>query len=153
MTLKIKQYKPIKFGDGPDPDTVEGHRNKMAEAAERRAYNQRMKELEAEDKYRRESLLEKILDSSSRGDGSTERALLHPSPTSSHPTPSSERRRLVWNKPRKRTSRPPPNPIPAKRIATHLPAVKLPPVQRTSMIFVPKMTIRRSQLPKKLPAS
>ena len=63
MPRKIKftkQYKPIKFGDGPDPDTVEGHRNKMAEAAERRAYNQRMKELEAEDKYRRESLLEKI---------------------------------------------------------------------------------------------
>jgi hypothetical protein len=24
MTRKIKQYKPIKFGDGPDPGTVEG---------------------------------------------------------------------------------------------------------------------------------
>jgi hypothetical protein len=29
MARKIKQYKPIKFGDGPDPDTVEGHRNRM----------------------------------------------------------------------------------------------------------------------------
>jgi hypothetical protein len=28
-----KQYKPIKFGDGPDPGTVEGHRKAMAEAA------------------------------------------------------------------------------------------------------------------------
>jgi hypothetical protein len=35
MTRRIKQYKPIKFGDGPDPDSVEGHQNKMAEAAER----------------------------------------------------------------------------------------------------------------------
>jgi hypothetical protein len=31
---KIKQYKPIKFGDRPDPDTIEGHCNRMAEAAE-----------------------------------------------------------------------------------------------------------------------
>jgi len=38
MTRRIKQYKPIKFGDGPDPDSVEGHQNKMAEAAETRAY-------------------------------------------------------------------------------------------------------------------
>jgi hypothetical protein len=53
-------YKPIRFGDGPDPDMVEGHRNKVVEAAETRANNRRMKELEAEDKYRRESLLEKI---------------------------------------------------------------------------------------------
>jgi hypothetical protein len=60
MTRKIKQYKPIKFGDGPDPDTVEGHRNKMIEAAETRAYNRRMKELAAEDKLRRESLLSKV---------------------------------------------------------------------------------------------
>jgi hypothetical protein len=36
VARKIKQYKPIKFGDGPDPDTVEGHRNKMIEAAETR---------------------------------------------------------------------------------------------------------------------
>jgi hypothetical protein len=49
MTRKIKQYKPIKFGDGPDPGTVEGHRNAMDEAAERRRYNRRMRELEAED--------------------------------------------------------------------------------------------------------
>jgi hypothetical protein len=33
-----KQYKPIKFGDRPDPGTVEGHRNAMAESAETRAY-------------------------------------------------------------------------------------------------------------------
>ena len=38
MTRKIKQYKPIKFGDGPDPDTVEGHRNKKIEAAETLAF-------------------------------------------------------------------------------------------------------------------
>jgi hypothetical protein len=43
-----KQYKAIKFGDGPDPGTVEGHRNKMIEAAETRAYDRRMKELPAE---------------------------------------------------------------------------------------------------------
>jgi hypothetical protein len=30
MTRKIKQYNPIKFGDGPDLDTVEGHRKAMA---------------------------------------------------------------------------------------------------------------------------
>lgn len=60
MTRKIKQYKPIKFGDGPDPDTVEGHRNKMTEAAETRAYNRRMKELSADDEARREGLLSRV---------------------------------------------------------------------------------------------
>jgi hypothetical protein len=60
MTRKIKQYKPIKFGDRPDPDTVEGHLAAEAEAAETRRYNRRMKELEAEDKARRESLLSKV---------------------------------------------------------------------------------------------
>ena len=60
MTGKIKQHKPIKFGDGPYPDTVEGHRNRMAEAAETRAYNRRMKELAAEDELRREGLLSKV---------------------------------------------------------------------------------------------
>jgi hypothetical protein len=55
-----KRYKPIKFGDGPDPDTVEGHRNRMAEAAETRRYNRRMKELAAEDELRRERLLSKV---------------------------------------------------------------------------------------------
>ena len=49
MTRKIKQYKPIAFGDRPDSGTVEGHRNAMAEAAETRAYNRRMKELAAQD--------------------------------------------------------------------------------------------------------
>ena len=43
-----RQYKPIRFGDGPSRDTVEGHRNAMAEAAETRRYNRMMKELEAE---------------------------------------------------------------------------------------------------------
>jgi len=47
------KYKPIKFGDGPDPDTVEGHRNRMTEAAETRRYDKRMKELAAEDEARR----------------------------------------------------------------------------------------------------
>jgi hypothetical protein len=60
MTRKIKQYKPVKFGDRPDPGTVEGHRNAMAEAAETRRYNRRMKELAAEGEMRREGLLSKI---------------------------------------------------------------------------------------------
>jgi hypothetical protein len=60
MTRKIKQYKPIKSGDRPDPGTVEGHRNAMAEAAETRAYNRSMKELAAEDATRREGLLSKV---------------------------------------------------------------------------------------------
>ena len=60
MTRKIKQYKPVKFGDGPDPGTVEGHRNRMIEAAETRAYNRRTKELAAEDEARREGVLSKV---------------------------------------------------------------------------------------------
>lgn len=56
MPRKIKQNKPIKFGDGPDPWH---HRNKMIEATDTRRYNLRMKELAAEVEYRRESLLEK----------------------------------------------------------------------------------------------
>jgi hypothetical protein len=58
-----KQYKPIRFGDRPDSDTVEGHRKAMAEAAETRAYNRRMKQLAAEDAVRREGLLPECLDS------------------------------------------------------------------------------------------
>jgi hypothetical protein len=49
MTRRIKQYKPIGFGDRPDSGTVEGHLNVVAEAAETRRYNRRMKELAAED--------------------------------------------------------------------------------------------------------
>jgi hypothetical protein len=59
MPRKIKftkQYKPIKFGDGPDPGTVEGHLNAVAEAAETRKYNRRMKELAAEDAAKRADL-------------------------------------------------------------------------------------------------
>jgi hypothetical protein len=56
MTRKIKLYKPIHFGDGPDPGTVEGHRNRVAEAAGTRAYNRRMKELEAQDAAKRGGL-------------------------------------------------------------------------------------------------
>jgi len=52
MKRKIKQYKPIGFGDRPDPGTVEGHLNAIDEAAETRRYNKRMKELEAEDAER-----------------------------------------------------------------------------------------------------
>ena len=58
-----KQYKPNKFGDEPDPDTVEGNRNAMIEAAETRKYNRRMKELAAEDATRREGLLSKVFGS------------------------------------------------------------------------------------------
>jgi hypothetical protein len=43
MTRKIKQYKPIGFGDGPDPGTDKGHRNAMIEAAVTRKYNRRIK--------------------------------------------------------------------------------------------------------------
>jgi hypothetical protein len=61
MKRKIKQYKPIRFGDGPDPDTVEGHRNAMAEAAETRAYNRRMKELAAQDAAKKRGLVSKVM--------------------------------------------------------------------------------------------
>jgi hypothetical protein len=61
MTRKIKQYKPIGFGDRPDPGTVEGRRNAMAEAAETRAYERRMKELEAQDEARRGNLLSRLI--------------------------------------------------------------------------------------------
>jgi hypothetical protein len=60
LARKIKQYKPIKFGDRPDPDTVEGHLHAEAEAAETRRYNRRMKELAAEDEAKREGLLSKV---------------------------------------------------------------------------------------------
>jgi hypothetical protein len=56
-----KQYKPIGFGDRPDPGTVEGHRNAMDEAAETRRYNRRMKELAAEDVAKRDGWLSRIL--------------------------------------------------------------------------------------------
>jgi hypothetical protein len=55
-----KQYKPIGFGDRPDPDTVEGHLHAEAEAAEIRRYNRRIKELAAEDPARREGWLSKV---------------------------------------------------------------------------------------------
>jgi hypothetical protein len=61
MTRKIKQYKPIHFGDEPDPGTVEGHRNRVVEAAERRAYNRRMKELEAQDAAKHGGLLSRVM--------------------------------------------------------------------------------------------
>ena len=63
MPQKIKftkQYKPIKFGDGPDPDKVEGHRKRMAEAAETRKYNRRMKELASEDAAKRKAYWSKM---------------------------------------------------------------------------------------------
>jgi hypothetical protein len=56
-----KQYKPIGFGDRPDPGTVESHRNAMDEAAETRRYNRRMKELEAEDAAKRGGWLSKLV--------------------------------------------------------------------------------------------
>jgi hypothetical protein len=52
---------PSDSGDRPDPGTVEGHRNAMAEAAETRDYNRRMKELAAEDEAKRPSLLSKVM--------------------------------------------------------------------------------------------
>jgi len=60
LARKIKQYKSIKFGEGPDPGTVEGHRNRMVEAAETRRYDRRMKELAAEDEARREGLVSRV---------------------------------------------------------------------------------------------
>ena len=63
MPQKIKfkkQYKPIGFGDGPSKDTVEGHRNAMAEAAETCGYNRMMKELAAQDEARRQGLFMKV---------------------------------------------------------------------------------------------
>jgi hypothetical protein len=61
VARKIKQYKPIRFGDGPDRGTVEGHRNALNEAAETRRYNRTMKELAAQDEVRRESLLSRVI--------------------------------------------------------------------------------------------
>jgi hypothetical protein len=55
------QKQKIAFGDRPDPGTVEGHLNAVAEAAETRRYNRRMKELEAEDEARRIGLLAKVM--------------------------------------------------------------------------------------------
>ena len=51
---------PLKFGDRPDPDTVEGHRNRVVEPAKTCAYHRRMKELSAEDELTREGLLSKV---------------------------------------------------------------------------------------------
>ena len=64
MSKKIKftkQYKPIGFGDRPDPSTVEGHRNTLAEAAETRQYNRKMKELAAHDEAKRGGLLSRVI--------------------------------------------------------------------------------------------
>jgi hypothetical protein len=61
MTREIKKYKPIGFGDRPDPDTVEGHRNAEAEAAETRRYNLRMSELAGEDKAKRVEMLSRVI--------------------------------------------------------------------------------------------
>ena len=44
----------------PDPGTVEGHRNAMAEASENSRYNRRMKELAAQDEAGRGGLLSKL---------------------------------------------------------------------------------------------
>jgi hypothetical protein len=56
-----KQYKPTGFGDRSDLGTVEGHRNRMAEAAETRQYNRRMKELAAQDEAKRGGLLSRVV--------------------------------------------------------------------------------------------
>jgi hypothetical protein len=61
MTREIKKNKPLSFGDRLDPDTVEGHRNAEAEAAETRRYNLRMSELAAEDKAKRVELLSRVI--------------------------------------------------------------------------------------------
>lgn len=64
MPQKIKfkkQYKPIKFGDRPDPGTLEGHRNAMIEAADTRRYNRRMKELAAEDAAKKGGFMSKMM--------------------------------------------------------------------------------------------
>jgi len=64
MSRKIqfkKQYKPIGFGDRPDPGTVEGHRNAMQEAAEDREYNRTMKELAAKREAEHGWLLSKLM--------------------------------------------------------------------------------------------
>ena len=61
MTRENKKYKPIGFGDRLDPDTMEGHRNAEAEAAEARRYNLRMSELAAEDKAKRVEMLSRVI--------------------------------------------------------------------------------------------
>jgi hypothetical protein len=64
MTRKIKftkQHKPIGFVDSPDLGTVGGHRIAMAQAADTRAYNRRIKELAAEDEARHEGILSRLV--------------------------------------------------------------------------------------------
>jgi hypothetical protein len=56
-----KQYKPMGFGDRDDRGSVEAHLRAKAEASETRAYNRRMKELEAEDATKRGGLLTRIM--------------------------------------------------------------------------------------------
>jgi hypothetical protein len=48
MPRKIKQHKPMGFGDRDDRGSVEAHLRAKFEAKETRQYNRRMKELEAE---------------------------------------------------------------------------------------------------------
>jgi hypothetical protein len=55
-----KQYRPIGFGDRPDPDTVEGHLDAEAEAAETRRYNRRMRELASEDAAKGGGLVSRV---------------------------------------------------------------------------------------------
>jgi hypothetical protein len=73
MTRKIKQYKPIKFGDRPDPGTVEGHRKAMTEAAETRAYNRRMKSLLPKMQRNGRVCCQRLRTSSLHGLGDTDR--------------------------------------------------------------------------------
>jgi len=55
-----KQYKPIGFGDRPDPGTVEGHRNAMREAADTRDFNRRTKELNENRQVQRTGLMSRL---------------------------------------------------------------------------------------------
>jgi hypothetical protein len=63
MSRKVqfkKQYKPIGFGDPPDPRTVEGHRNAVRERTEDRRADKMLEKMAAEDEMRRPTLFSKI---------------------------------------------------------------------------------------------
>ncbi|WP_260740511.1 hypothetical protein [Tunturiibacter lichenicola] len=64
MTRKIKftkQYKPMGFSDKDDRDSVEAHLRAKEQAKDMRRFNKRMKELEAEDARRRDSILTRVM--------------------------------------------------------------------------------------------
>jgi hypothetical protein len=55
-----RQYKPIGFGDAPDPRTVDGHRNAVHVRMENRRADKILRELSAEEELRSHTLFSRI---------------------------------------------------------------------------------------------